>query len=126
MNSSFKKALFTLLPFLALLGLIVGLAWWSHLEIARLTQRLVSAEDKISTTDTKLSQFAGKLNQVEERLNSLAIENTAVRAELVRLQRGSYDHEKMLASIFNVQKSGDSIFASPKQDGKSISISVSK
>lgn len=99
--------------------------WWAHNRFIDIEVRLSRTEIELTQTLAALNSVETQIKQTERQANALITEQVALRNQLVAVQRNGYDHEKMLSSIFTIQKSGDSIVSFRKQDkAQAISIQV--
>jgi septal ring factor EnvC (AmiA/AmiB activator) len=126
MNSKTSSFLKFGLPF-CLLAICIGtLAFLAHERVAKAEARIASLEEKLGSTVEQLSKTRSELKKSEILITQMDLNYSNVRGELLRMQRKSSDHESMLATMFKIEKSGDSAVGFRNQEGKLFSIGVSR
>jgi len=105
---------------------ISGAGWYVYDSISKLERRAQAAENRLNLSENELSKLKSEAQRITTRLDDVTATSANLRAELVRLQRINFDHDKMLSTIFKIERSGDSTVGIQRKPGQAISISVTR
>ena len=126
MNPKTIKKLSVIAPPAIILILLLAITMFGHQRLLETENRLQLAENELSVTKRELLEAKTNFVKIENQLALLGTEDKNVRLELVKIQRGNYDHEQMLSAIFKIEKSGDSIVGFQRQHNQAMSIGLTK
>lgn len=116
MKSTTKITLAISLPVGLIALLLAAVAWWTSQEFESLRRSLVSTNADLRAVSLQYIELKKQLAQAESLIAAGAQDINNTRSALLQAQRSTYDHEKMLSTLFTIQRSGDSLVAFKRSD----------
>lgn len=116
MQSHLKLILAICLPAAVLALTMTGTGWWAYNEINFLRKQHARLGAELHAQATANDALKVRLAIAEGQIEASSKDLSQFRATIVRTQRNTYDHEKMLGTIFAIQRSGDSLVAFKRND----------